>query len=291
MIIINVLVIGGDKRQKEVINCLLKKQYTIDLLGLTNIDIKNKALNYINQDNLDLKKYHIIIFPVTGINNDLTVKTDYDDNISLPIDFFEKTKSNCVVFSGIRTKRLEEMNNKSKRQIIYLMEYQDVAIANSIPTTEGVVMNLIENTDYTIHSSNILVLGYGNVGKTLVNTLNGLGANVSVLINNSEDYERLLELKTLPLYYSNMVKSITKFNVIINTIPSLIIDKTILEIVKKDVYILDIASSPGGVDYECANSLNIKNYLYQGIPGKIAPVTSGKILYKKINTIIKGDKK
>jgi dipicolinate synthase subunit A len=286
---LNILVIGGDKRQQEVINCLLKKQHIIDLVGFKNLNIDKKLLNKINIENVDLKKYHIIIFPVTGINNDLTIKTEYDNNISLPLDFFERTKPNCIIFSGIRTNRIEEMNRKANRQIIYLMEYQDVAIANSIPTTEGIIMNLVENTDYTIHSSNILVLGYGNVGKTLVRTLDGLGANVSVLINNNEDYERLIELRIDPINSLEILKKISKYNIIINTIPSLILDKNLLDNVKKDSYILDIASAPGGVDYDYANKLNIKNNIYQGIPGKIAPVTAGKILYKKINNIIKGE--
>jgi dipicolinate synthase subunit A len=67
-------------------------------------------------------------------------------------------------------------------------------------------------------------------------------------------------------------------------------DKEYLTLLNKNAYILDVASYPHGVDFEAANNLKIKNSLLLGIPSLVAPKTAGKILVKKINSIIGGEK-
>lgn len=52
-----------------------------------------------------------------------------------------------------------------KGMIVPLFERDDVAIYNSIPTAEGTLMLAIQYTDFTIHDSNIMILGFGRVGK------------------------------------------------------------------------------------------------------------------------------
>ena len=46
--------------------------------------------------------------------------------------------------------------------------------------------------------------------------------------------------------------------------------------------IIDIASAPGGVDYEAAGALGIAAKLCLGLPGKYAPKTAGEILAEEI---------
>lgn len=51
-----------------------------------------------------------------------------------------------------------------------------------------------------------------------------------------------------------------------------------LERVSKDAVIIDIASIPGGTDFEYAELLGIKAQLAPGLPGMVAPKSAGKIL-------------
>ena len=46
--------------------------------------------------------------------------------------------------------------------------------------------------------------------------------------------------------------------------------------------ILDMASAPGGVDYEACKELGISAALLPGLPGKYAPASSAEILAEKI---------
>ena len=48
---------------------------------------------------------------------------------------------------------------KTNRKSVLLFNRDDVAIYNSIPTVEGTIMMAIQHTDFTIHGSNVIVLG------------------------------------------------------------------------------------------------------------------------------------
>lgn len=56
--------------------------------------------------------------------------------------------------------------------------------------------------------------------------------------------------------------------------------------VSQEVTIIDIASSPGGVDYSVVKEVGINATLCLGLPGKYSPKTSGEILVNAIENII-----
>ncbi|MBR4282673.1 MAG: hypothetical protein IKT35_03055, partial [Clostridia bacterium] len=75
---------------------------------------------------------------------------------------------------------------------------------------------------------------------------------------------------------------IQKYNLIINTVPTLIFNETLLKKCKKDVKIIDLASVPGGVDFEMAKTLGIDAIHALSLPGKTAPKTAAKIITNSI---------
>ena len=102
----------------------------------------------------------------------------YITGSGLSIEEFAKMCINKKVISGAISKhnrRILEINN-----VLYLdlMDLDEMAILNAIPTAEGVVLEAIKEIDITIFDSNILILGYGRVGKILAKTFAAMGANV-----------------------------------------------------------------------------------------------------------------
>ena len=78
-----------------------------------------------------------------------------------------------------------------------------------------------------------------------------------------------------------------EFDILVNTIPSVVIDRRILENLNKNCMIIDVASAPYGVDYACAGELSINAMQCPSLPGKIVPKTAGEIIGNAINKIIK----
>ncbi len=288
-----ILFLGGDKRQIEIIKDLSKNNYDIDVIGYDKIKFDSKIKN-LNLEKLNISKYNIIILPVNGVREDYSITAEYaKEKIILPPNLFYKTNEKVVLFTGIKTIRLNAMLESIDRKLCALMEEKDVIRQNSIPTVEGIIGDLIYNTEKTINEADILVIGYGNIGKRLVSILEVLGANVTIGIILKDDYD-ILNKKQKAVLYTNdfimMKEVLNNSDIIVNTAPDLILNQECLNQIKKDCYILDIASHPHGVDFEYAEKLKLRNKLLLGIPSIVAPKTAGKILSKKISMKIGGQK-
>lgn len=282
----NTLIIGDDRRYSIIINDFKEKNYNVDLLGFDDEII---GTSKISLNDIDISKYDVIVFPVSGVGNDFKIKSKED--IKLSIDFLKNSKENVLIFSGINTEYLDKILNYSEKKATFLMKDKGVIKENVIPTVEGILADIIINTDITINDADIMVIGYGNVGKELVKILKYLNANVTVSIELDKDKE-MLDLLSISNVYSkdinNMISKITKQDIIINTAPSLVLDNKYINYYKNDVYILDIASYPYGIDKESLDNSNIKNKIYSSIPNEVAYKTSGIILTKKINSYLGG---
>lgn len=91
------------------------------------------------------------------------------------------------------------------------------------------------------------MLGYGKIGKILAKDLCGMGAQTYVEARKYADLAMIEGHGYEPLPLDAMKDKIHEFDIIFNTVPSLILDNEVLANVKKDSIIIDLASKPGGV--------------------------------------------
>ena len=108
-------------------------------------------------------------------------------------------------------------------------------IPNAVPTAEGAIEIAIAETPFTIHGSKSLVLGYGKIGKILSKDLYALGAQTYVEARKYADLAMIEGHGYEPLPLDNLKDHIHEFDIIFNTIPSLILDDEILAKVKPNV--------------------------------------------------------
>lgn len=140
----------------------------------------------------------------------------------------------------------------------------------------------MENSDITLHGSKCAVLGFGRCGKVLAHMLKGIGASTSVEARNLADLAYIESYGYKPIPLVELSNYIGEYDFIFNTIPSLILDQKKLKALKKDCIIIELASKPGGIDYDSAKNLGIKVVDGQSLPGKVAPETAAKIIFDTI---------
>ena len=284
----NVLVLGGDMRYIEVIESL-SSRYNVTLVGYKNTYINDSVKN-VDIDQVSINKFDVIIFPINGVMEKNLVYCRFNNNpIKLPDDFLVGSKNSVIIFSGIPTDNLSRMLSISDRSCIYMMNDRNVIKENAYPTVEGIIADVINNTEITLNYSNVLVFGYGNIGSLLVGYLIMLGANVCVSVIEPNDHLRLDRIG-ISNFYSNdkrrLISEIGRADIIVNTVPKTVIDDSFIKYINRDAYVLDVASHPYGIDQEVLAEYFIKSKIYSGIPGKVAPKTSGKILVKKILDVV-----
>jgi len=182
----------------------------------------------------------------------------------------------CVIFTPIMRSFLQDLPQK----IEVIMDYDEIAIYNSIPTAEGTIFYIMKNTEHTIHNANIHIIGAGRCGETLAKSLRALGANVQISSRNPSLVARLFESGIPAVALEE--GALRDADVIINTVPAMMLGPEQLQQVKKGAYIADIATAPGGVDFEYAQKLGITAELLPALPGIVAPKTAASYLVQFI---------
>ena len=159
-------------------------------------------------------------------------------------------------------------------------------VLNAIPTAEGAIQIAMEEVKHTIHASKCLVLGNGRIGKILAKMLAGLGADVTVAARKNADRAMAMAFGLKSTSFCNLYEEIGDFDIIFNTVPSLILDADLIKKTSRNTLIIDLASRPGGVDFESARKIGTKVIWALSLPGKVAPYTAGDIIGKTILNIL-----
>ncbi|MGL4521145.1 MAG: dipicolinic acid synthetase subunit A, partial [Bacilli bacterium] len=241
----------------------------------------------VERKEIDPSKIDAILLPVSGMNAEGKVDCVFcESSIEIPVDWIAETPQHCKIYSGIVNEQLKELASLAKRDVIGLMDRDDVAIYNAVPTVEGTLMMCIQNTDITIHNSKVVVTGFGRVGMSVARVFHALGAKVSVAARKSEDLARIFELGFEPITYQQLPEKVKNVDFCINTVPHMVIDANVLSHMPLHTYVVDLASKPGGVDFRYADKRGIKAVLAPGLPGIVAPRTAGKILGKVLVALL-----
>lgn len=167
-----------------------------------------------------------------------------------------------------------------------LLARDDLAILNSVPTAEGAIQIAMEELPVTIQGLNVLVTGYGRVGKMLCTDLKALGAHVWTCVRNPKATAYAIASGMQPCSYDNVYDILPRISLLYNTVPKQVVTRGVLERLPKNCLIIDVASNPGGVDLEAAQELEIRVIKALSLPGKVAPVTAAENMLAVIFNVI-----
>lgn len=274
------LIIGDDTRQINTAKKLAES-------GIVYIlSEKNFCKNLISIKNLKNipKKIDCILLPISlSVNENLLTHPSITTEIS--IDMIKQIiNEDTVILCGTTA---NELKKHFKNNLINYLDNEEFAILNAIPTAEAAVEIAMKNINYALFKSNVLITGSGRIAKVLAKILKGFESNITIAARNKNDltWFNINGYKTANI--NNIQKYIADNNIIFNTIPSMIIDKNKLDVINSDTLIIDLASKPGGVDFNYAEYKGIKTIHALALPAKYSPVTAGEILAKATLDILK----
>ena len=178
----------------------------------------------------------------------------------------------------------EQLQILDTRGIRYLDFMRDAIVTeeNAIATAEGAIAWLVGHSPYNIEGAKVIVTGYGYCGKAIAKKLASLGARVTVLARRSEVRK---QAKTDGFYAVDFAfgpEEAMGAVMLVNTVPAPVVTKLLIRELPRDAYILDIASKPGGTDFDCAKESGIAADLVLSIPGRFSPKSSAYILARAI---------
>lgn len=283
---LEIMIAGGDARELILAGELKEKGAIVSFYGFEKAGLPPELLKR-PPDSVD-----VIILPLPGVNMDGLI---YSVFAGQPLHFCHLEpwlRPGMLVIAGRMPAPLQQAMETRKIHVACTAELDELAIHNAVPTAEGAVAMAMQESDITIHGSRALVTGFGRCGIPLARTLHALGASVTVAARRREARAMAEALGFAAVTFEMLLEQgIADFDFIFNTVPELILTENVIESVKQGAVIIDIASAPGGTDFAAAEKRKLKCYLAPGLPGKVAPVSAGKILARVYPHIISKHRK
>ncbi len=271
-------VVGGDLRVVRLVEMLIDDGYKVYTYGLEmSEELLNLDVEMCSTVEETVSKSKVVVGPIPLSSDRKNVSMPFS-KVKLSLDDFLKVLKGKNLIAGNILESFKDELDKEKMPFIDLLKREEFAVLNAIATAEGTIQIIMEETGRTIHGSKVLVLGFGRIGKVLSKMLDGIGAKVSCEARKDEDLAWAKAYGFDPIDLDDLNGRLGDYEIIINTIPFQILNSERLELVKKDVILVDLASNPGGVDRKVAREKNLKLIWALSLPGKVAPVTSAEYI-------------
>lgn len=227
---------------------------------------------------------HIILpLPVTA--NGVTLNADYLQRPIFLNEPFARKMLHKKVYGGVLSKLYETSTLWKQIDLYDYYAREEFIVQNTIPTAEGALEIAMREYPGTIHGSRCLVAGFGRVGKAMTKLLKGVGADVTVSARRPGDLAWISLCGCTPVKTARIFEE-ASYDIVFNTIPALAFNRRILSKAALGTLFIDLASAPGGIDYEAAEEFGLHTIQALGLPAKAAPKTAGEIIKQTIYNII-----
>lgn len=284
---LKVAVLGGDARERLLIEALADCGAKVIVAGYRR-PFEHPTITRAAAVLDAVRGADAVVAPMSHTDDEGTIRAVPDPSVTLRLDeaAFRAMTQGTPLFIGMAKPVIASLAQKYGIRLIQMAEEDEIAVLNSIPTGEGAIQRAMELLPITIHSSRALVVGFGRCGITLARMLHGLGAHTTVAARNPVQLARAEEMGLRTADLGELERLVPDQDVVFTTVPTLVLTRSVLERMRQECLVIDIASAPGGTDFEAAKELGIKALLELGLPGKVAPRTAGRILARVVPRLI-----
>lgn len=283
----NISIIGGDLRIVKLADMLNLDGYKVYTYGLEQAKMSDD-IEKCNSLEEVTSKSNIIVSSIPLTSDEVNVNTPFSKSKIKIAEMAQYVKGKIFIAGRIED-NLFELFKETK--VIDLLKREELTVLNTISTAEGAIQIAMEESTKTLHGSKILVMGFGRVSKILSNMLKGIGADVYCETRTTVNCAWIKAYGYKPILLDELDDKLGDFDIIVNTIPHIVLVKDRLKLLKRDCLIIDIASNPGGVDRRAAKELGIKLIWALSLPGRVAPITSAEFIKETLENILKDIKK
>lgn len=279
-----IAVVGGDIRYIHLAQLFSEKGCECAVYGFdTELSDSFGAVRCISADDA-VTGADCLILPMPCTRDGQHVSAPLSDEKTDLLSLVEKAQ--CPIFAGMIPSQVKAYCDKHKKKIFDYSQSESLALMNAIPTAEGAIQAAMSNTDEMLHGKRALITGYGRIGKILASKLCGIGVGVTVCARKKQSLSLAYAMNYDTLSMEHLADRIGRYDIVFNTVPEIIMTSDVLDNVRKNALIIDLASLPGGIDAAYASRLGLKVISALALPGKYAPVSAAYMLYECITDML-----
>ena len=267
-----IAVLGGDARTLSLVSTLAELGFECAVWGMGAHTLHRGAVR-VRELSDAVRGSAAVILPTPASRDSLTLNSPlYEGDAPKLKEIFDLVPMGAPIIGGSLSPSIK--SELERRDLSYhdIVEREDFARKNAIPTVEGAIAIAIRETARTLAGSRVLVCGLGRIGKRLADTLTSLGADVTVATRKKDASPYRC------VHTARMTEGAENYDIVFNTAPARIFSAEFLTRLKNDCTVIDLASAPYGADRAAAEALGVKYIIAPALPGKYSPESAGIII-------------
>lgn len=278
-------VVGGDRRAAILCALLARDGHRVCCYALERADIPQEA---VKTGCLQGCVYgaDCVILPVPSEKGGL-LNTPLSDSVLSMREVLETLWPGQIVVGGRLSDESCALAIREKLSIEDIMLRPDFTVGNAALTAECALGRLMDESGSALAGSNVLVCGWGRIGKLLCLKLAALGAHVTAAARARADRAMAAALGLGSVDYDGLEAEIGAFGFIINTVPARVLTDAALCMAADGAVIMELASPPGGFDRTLAENIGLHVVPAPGLPGQRAPESAARLIRSTVYDIMR----
>lgn len=273
---LNAWVIGGDGRYKWAVKGFRDMGIPVKTWGVPGEE--NQAAHLKEA----LEEANLVLLPMRPFAQGLlSVDGEAVEAALLP----KLLSREATLVAGSFPANLEAWLQDQGIKCVNFLELESYLLKNAAVTAEGAVFLALKHMERTLMGANVLIVGWGRIGRFLAEKLAALGANTTVAVRQTGQKTELELLGFQTVTTGVYEEGLGRYDLIINTVPKPVIDSERFKTIRQDCVLIELASLPGGFPQEHLD----KVVMGQALPGKTAPRTAGENLVAAVLSCLDGE--
>ena len=178
---------------------------------------------------------------------------------------------------------------RADSRVINLMDDLVFVNENAVLTAEGAIAAAMRDAPFAVTGEKALVIGYGRIGRALIEMLTGLRARVTVASRRECGRLAAMARGAQSVSVEAMTREIPDSRLIFVTSPDRMLSRRELSYASRASYIYDLSGAPYGLDLDAARELGLNARRESALPGRYAPESAARAMYRAILRIWNGE--
>ena len=199
-----------------------------------------------------------------------------------PAELLRRAAPGTLVCAGMPGAATRDACRTHGLDLVDYAAREDFALRNAELTAEGALPLLLDGPK-ALRDMNVLIAGFGRIGKRLAAKLVPLGANVTAAARSAaaRAEAEIAGCRAVPL----AAAPAPGYDAVLCTVPRTVFGPDALRAFG-GAKLVELASPPYGFDFAAAETLGKEILLASGLPGKTAPESAAAAIQKTIHAII-----
>jgi dipicolinate synthase subunit A len=285
----NFLIVGGDKRNAALARQLAGMGTRVRVFGFEGLSARHKGgLRECDGLAQGTAWADVIIGPTPCCGRGNFLNMPFHGRGVTVEALLANLGPEQIFIAGLMGPEVLALAAKAGVRAIDMLQREDLAVLNAVIAAEGALQLAMAETDITLNGSDVMVLGYGRVGKMLCKMLAGIGARVRVAVRSPEKAAAARVFGYCGVYPEELPEYLANVQVIFNVATGVILNESNLRYVPRCCVLVDLASAPYAIDRHARGAEGLKIIRALSLPGKSAPATTAKYICEAIHEILNG---